>query len=123
MKTDKRTKFFCVSGKTPEEFQQNMQKVLDHVADPILHFPPVPLMGYIYYTEERHVPETLREVMREKGEMYTCVQCPYFDRTNDLRKKWHYCVFHEQKCNMEADICDEILMQVATGKIEMKGGR
>ena len=123
MRREERVKFYCISGTTPEEFQTKMQDVLSKVSEPEIHFPAKPLMAYVYYRDIAYVPETLREQMRDRGEVYTCVQCPYFERTNDLRKKWHYCVFHQQKCHMESECCDEVLFQIASGTIEMKGGK
>jgi len=124
MKTEKQKKFVCVQGRTPEEFQFEMNTVLSGVADPEIHFPPtMKLTAYILYEEEVTVPEDIRDEYSLRGERYTCEQCPYFERTNDLRRKWHYCVYEQSKTRTDQPACRAFYEQLEDGTIEPRGRR
>ncbi len=125
MRSETKKVFRCVSGSTPEEFQQKMNEILSTVLNPEITFlPSVPFTAYILTEETTTVPECLADEFSLRGERYICSACPYFERTNDLRRKWHYCVYHQQKCHQDTPMCEDAYKQIADGTITMrKGGR
>lgn len=118
---EKRKKNFrCVKGKTPEEFERNMNDLLEDISDPELYYPPtLPLTAYVTYDTWVKEPECLEEVHMLQGDTYRCNTCPYFERTNDLRRRWHYCRFHEKPTRDDSRACEEFYEQLDSGTINI----
>lgn len=110
--------FYCVTGADPEEFQRNMNEKLANLKAPEITFPNIPLTAYIVAEEWTRIAETLEEQHLLNKDTYRCASCPYFERTNDLRRKWHYCVYHQQKVRSDEMACEEFYQQVDSGTIE-----
>ena len=118
MRGAKRKTFFCVHGNTPEEFQENMNAILADVHDPEVTFPDIPLTAYVMAVVWERVPESLSDLYSLRGETYKCTSCPYFERTNDLRRRWHYCRFHDQSVRDDKSCCEDFYQQLDRGTID-----
>lgn len=126
MRHETRRVFRCISGSTPEEFQRLMNEALGTMTNPEITFPPsMALTAYILTGEKTRIPECRADEHTLMGDTYICSACPYFERTNDLRRKWHYCVYHQKKCHEETPMCEDAYRQIDEGTITItkRGGR
>ena len=119
MRDRKRKKFFCVTGATPEDFEDNMNEILKRYFDPeVTYAPGVPMMAYILATEWDKVPETIADVYSLKGETYDCKDCPQFVRSSDMRRKYHWCSHKQQAVHIDNIACDEFYQWLDSKIIE-----
>ena len=119
MKTVKQKKFLCITGKDAQDFQQRMNEALSQIEDPAISFPPsMELTAYITYEEHHAAPESLREEYEMAGVRARCADCPYFVYTNDMRRVWHYCAYHQKKQRADQQACESFFQQLKDGTIE-----
>lgn len=123
MKEIKERRMLCISGKDAADFQEKMNLALDGIDAPEITFPAIPYTAYVLYTLHRSEPETIREEYEMSGDGCRCAECPYFERTNDMRRKWHICTYHQKKTRVDSWACEEFYQQVEDGIIEPKGRR
>lgn len=116
----RRKKFFCVTAANAEEFQNELNKVLHGLDDPEVQFPPAPkYTAYVLADVWEREAECLEEVHMLRGDTYRCSACPYFERTNDLRRRWHYCRYHEKPTRDDSHACEDFYEQLERGTINI----
>lgn len=112
-------RFYCVSGGNAEEFQAAMNARLVGLKDPEITFPPtIPFTAYIVAEEFTQIAECRAEEHLLAHDTYICKACPYFEYTNDMRRKWHYCTYHQNRMRDDAPCCEDFYVQLDRGTIE-----
>lgn len=108
MRIEKRKGVVAIQATTPEEFNRQINSVLEKYDAPKVHFITSgdKLGAYVEYDTTKEVPETLAEKYELAGDERPCTECPYFVRTKDRRFKWHYCIQKQKKVFESQRACD-----------------
>lgn len=113
-----------VVGNSAEEFQAKLNTLFLSLAEDGVKFDlqtnvATGFVAYIIYDIVEEIPETIREQFEEGEEKHTCIECPYFVRPFDGRRKYTKC----PKCNRvtKADnfCCDAFYEELFDGAIEL----
>ena len=91
MKKKDKKLFRCIEAETASEFEQQISAIYaDHPAAEVL-FREKTFLAYVTWTEVELVPETAHEELLLKGVDLRCRDCPYLERKNDRRLRYHEC--------------------------------
>lgn len=108
MRTEKRKGVVAIQATTADEFNRQINAVLEKYDAPKVHFMTAgdKLGAYVEYDTVKEVPETLAEKYEIAGDERLCTECPYFVRTKDKRFKWHFCVQKQKKVFETQKACE-----------------
>ena len=96
-----------------------MNARLGGLKDPEITFPPtIPFTAYIVAEEFAQIAECRTEEHMLAHDTYICKACPYFEYTNDMRRKWHYCTYHQSRMRDDTPCCEDFYEQLDRGTIE-----
>lgn len=110
---------YIVTGTDAADFQAKLRAVLRGVENPQITFPPAPpFTAYILVEESKQIAECRTEEHMLAHDTYICKACPYFEYTNDMRRKWHYCTYHQNRMRDDAPCCEDFYVQLDRGTIE-----
>lgn len=121
MITKKRKQFYCIAATDPEEFQDKMNSVLSRHLEPEITFPNTPLTAYVVVTTEELAPETLADEYRLQGKSFHCGNCPHLIKSEDKRKRWHYCEHEDGPSREDTPACEDFYRWLKRGDIKPIG--
>ena len=107
MRGEYQTQMFCISETNSALFQLKMNETLKTIVNPDIRMDPTrPFTAYIFYTIQHDIPETITEALEMiEGDHHYCSECPALIRSEDHRKKWHFCHTHMKKVRQDNPAC------------------
>ena len=123
MKETKSVDAFVVTGVDAADFQKQLNAVLFGLENPQITFPPAPPFTAYILVEKTTVKvdtatDTATDMHILAHDTYRCKACPYFEYTNDMRRRWHYCTYHQDKVRDDGPACEDFYQQLDRGTIE-----
>jgi len=107
MRDDHYIQCFCVSEMAGPQFEARMNEILKTVKNPRIELDRTrSFTAYIFYDISVNVPESIQEAFSIlEGTSHNCAECPYFIKSEDKRKKWHYCDYYHKKIHEQNPVC------------------
>lgn len=107
MRDDYYTQCFCVSEMTGPQFEARINEILKTVKNPRIELDHNrSFTAYIFYNISVDVPETVTEALQLlEGTSHNCAECPYCIKSEDKRRKWHYCDYYHKKIHEKSPVC------------------
>lgn len=98
----------AIKADTAEAFNEQIAAILnEHAEAKVSYITSGTFLGaYVEYETLKEIPETLSEKYEMNGDKRFCCQCPYFQRTQDKRYKWHYCVQKQKRVTECQGACE-----------------
>lgn len=110
MKDAKFKQIACIAETDPERFQEKVNLILSHTANPEIIFDKVqPFTMYVVYTVHKNEPESfleLLEMLDPNGGKAHCIDCPHFVRSSDKRRKWGTCSHKIAETRIDSRACE-----------------
>lgn len=100
----------CISETNAQSFETKMNAILTGISNPSITFDPSkPFTAYVLYSVKKEMPETLLELLEllDGNQHRRCEECPYFERSTDLRRKWHKCNYDDTKTRADSAACEQ----------------
>ena len=118
----KQVKVIC--GQNAFDFESKLNSTLSTFNEQGIRYelqlnPTAGLIAYIIYENNTRVPETMRDQFELVGESHTCIECPYFVRPTDGRRKYTRCSKIEGLTSATSRCCDCFYDELADGKIRL----
>ena len=112
-----------ITGNGAFDFESKLNAVLSDLNNRGIKYelqlnPSTGFLAYVVFEDNRQIPETIAEEFELGGEKHTCIECPYFVRPTDGRRKYTKCVYGKLR-GRDSACCDEFYEQLADGKIEL----
>ena len=123
MLTRKGKKFKAVTGSDAFNFQTKLNAALDELNRKGVQYElqfnnTMGFCAYIVYEEIIEVCETVKDEYEEVGELHKCIECPFFMRPTDGRRKYTRCP-KTSKLAAGTDSCCELFYRMLdTGEID-----
>lgn len=99
MKDVTRYRIKVAYGKTPREFENSYNKIMDNlpscrdIDEQVIDKHDKGLCMLIRYKEYEKIPETFEDELHIRGLEIHCKDCPYLQVTNDRRRKRFPCIY------------------------------
>lgn len=107
-----------IKGNNPEDFDRKMNEILMKHSDvKIEREPSVPMMCYLTFFDEVLEPESLRDEYELAGCTLKCGSCPYLRKSEDKRRKKHFCPVKQATVRMDMYCCEKFFEDVEEGII------
>lgn len=110
MKDAKFKQIACIAETDPDRFQEKVNLILSHTANPEIIFDKVqPFTMYVVYTVHKNEPESFLELMEmldPNGGRAKCISCPYFQISKDKRRKWGMCSHKDTPARKDDRACE-----------------
>ena len=107
-----------IHGKDPEDFDRKVNEILMNHSDvKIEREPQVAMMCYMTFTDMVEIPETLREEYLLAGSSLECRDCPMLRKSEDKRRKKHFCPVKQATVRLNMKCCEEFYEKVEAGEI------
>ena len=81
--------------------------------------PTAGLLAFIVYKIRVDTPEDTKDEYEMAGERYVCIQCPFYVRPTDGRRKNTRCPLHNCLVNRNTACCDEFYQKLDKGEIKI----
>ena len=123
MLTRKGKKFKAVTGSDAFNFQTKLNAALDELNRKGVQYElqfnnAMGFCAYIVYEENIEICETVKDEYEEVGELHKCIECPFFMRPTDGRRKYTRCP-KTSKLAAGTDSCCELFYRMLdTGEID-----
>lgn len=119
MKTITQKGVRAIREETAKAFNEQIAEILNEYGDAKINYitSGAFLGAYVEYETTKEIPETLAEKYAINNDKRYCHECPYFQRTQDKRYKWHYCV-QKQKRVLECQGACETYYQLLEDMIQ-----
>lgn len=118
MRTVTTKKLKCISEATANSFEDKVNAVLSSVNDPEIKIDGNrPFTAYIFYEEEKVIPETVKDEFELRGELYTCNDCPYYEPSTDGRIKYTACRYSTFRVGANTSACELFYKRLAKGEL------
>ena len=118
MKERKELMQVTIRGESPEDFDRKVNKILrEHADAKIEREPNAPMMCYMTYTEDVLEAESLRDEYELAGCTLKCRSCPYIRKSEDRRRKKHFCPVKQATVRLDMYCCEEFFKAVEEGRI------
>ena len=78
-----------------------------------------PHTAYITYDHIYTVCESVRDEYEEVGETHTCIECPYYVRPTDGRRKYTRCNKTDKLCKGDDRCCDRFYEELDKGMLQI----
>lgn len=107
-----------IKGNNPEDFDRKMNEILMKHSDvKIEREPSVPMMCYLTFFDEVLEPESLQDEYKLAGCTLKCGSCPYLRKSEDKRRKKHFCPVKQATVRMDMYCCEKFFEDVEEGII------
>lgn len=108
MKEERAVRVKVIQEATAEDFEKKLNEALRGVKNPSIEFNhSAGHCAYITFEEFRTIPETAEDEYFEKmGERCHCGDCPYLEKSNDKRVRWHTCKYNEFPVKVDSLACE-----------------
>jgi len=122
MKTITQKNVRAIREETAEAFNEQIAEILNEYGDANINYitSGAFLGAYVEYETTKEIPETLAEKYELNNDKRYCHECPYFQRTQDKRYKWHYCVQKQKRvtecqgaCETYYQLLEDIIQEAA----------
>ena len=118
MKERKRTQQITILGRNPEDFDRKVNEVLQKHKDvKIERESSTPMMCYMTFDEYVEEAETLKEEYLLAGCNLKCGDCPLIKKSEDKRRKKHFCPVKQATVRLDMYCCNEFFEKVESGEI------
>lgn len=123
MLTRKGKKFKAVTASDAFNFQTKLNAALDELNKKGISYDlqfnnTMGFCAYIVYEEIIEVCETVRDEYEEVGELHTCIECPFFVRPTDGRRKYTRCPKTNKLTAGTGRCCEVFYELLDAGKID-----
>lgn len=81
--------------------------------------PTAGLLAFVKYKVMRQVPETVKDEYDLVGERHTCIECPFYVRPTDGRRKNTRCPHSEKLTSADMMCCDDFYTMLDKGDIQL----
>ena len=107
MRGEQQYQLCCISEKSAPLFELRMNEALKTIKNPDIRLDAnLPFTAYIIYSNSYDVPETLIEGLEIlEGIKHYCSECPAFQRSEDGRKRWHFCTEYKKRVHQDSPVC------------------
>lgn len=123
MRTETITQTTIIQETTAELFETKMNDALKDVANPKIKFmDSVPFCAYITYEIKQEKAETLEdEYVKKMGTHACCGECPYLNKSEDRRIKFHTCKYNEFAIKVTTPACELYYQRLFNGTFVKEG--
>lgn len=113
-----------VAANSAEQFQHDLNKLFLSLAERGVKYElqtdvSKGFIAYIIYNDSVDVPENLKEQFELGKEKHTCIECPYFVRPTDGRRKYTKCPLNNYITKSDCDCCEKFYEKLFAGEIEL----
>lgn len=113
-----------VSGTTAFDFETKLNAILSDLNEQGIKYelqmnPSTGFLAYIVLDEFRTIPETTKEEFEQGGESHVCLECPFFIRPTDGRRKYTRCPKGQGLAYADRKCCEWFYDELAKGKLEL----
>ena len=113
-----------VSGRDAFDFETKPNGVLKTLNEKGARYtmqldPKAGLIAYITVEEEISVPQSVAEEYELVGELHRCVECPFFVRPTDGRRKYTRCPNAHRLTSADGKCCDSFYEQLDKGMLTL----
>lgn len=113
-----------VAANSAEQFQHDLNKLFLSLAERGVKYElqtdvSKGFIAYVIYTVSAQVPETIGEQFEMGGEKHTCLECPYFVRPVDGRRKYTRCPLNNYITSGDKSCCDGFYEKLFKGEINL----
>lgn len=117
-------KFEAVSGKDAFDFEVKLNAALDALNRQGVKYElsfnhNVGFCAYIVWEERMEIPETVRDEYEQVGEKHNCIECPYFVRPTDGRRKNTRCPKIGKLTRADDCCCDLFYEELDKGMLKI----
>lgn len=81
--------------------------------------PTAGLLAFIVYKVRVETPEDTKDEYELAGEKYVCIQCPFYVRPTDGRRKNTRCPLRDCLVSKDTACCDEFYRKLDKGEIKL----
>ena len=108
MRDDHYTQCYCIEETSGAAFQERINTVLKTVRNPRIELDRNrSFVAYVFFDISFDIPEDVTEAFTLlEGIHHSCAECPYFIRSEDKRKKWHYCSNKNKRIHEKQPVCE-----------------
>ena len=118
MKEKRQLKQLTIRATDPEEFDRLVNEILSEHSDfKIEREQSTPMMAYLTFTETVEEAENLREDYLLAGCTLTCGSCPIIRKSDDKRRKKHFCPEKQATVRLDVYCCETFFKKVEEGTI------
>ena len=125
MLREKFTQVIVIETKDGAEYQRQFNEIMRDLAPYEVRYQnPTNVPGhccYIYYDEEKVVPENAKDELELKGVHLICGMCPYYEDPKDGRVKKGRCRIKDEPAWYDKTACLAICESVLKGDVVIKG--
>lgn len=113
-----------VSGSDAFDFETKLNSVLNSLNSKGARYtmqlePSAGLIAYIRISEEISIPENVAEEYFLAGERHRCIECPFFVRPTDGRRKYTRCPVTKKLASANDACCDEFYERLDRGELKL----
>lgn len=112
MRSEQYKQVIAICESNAEDFQDKLNNALAGMTNPEITFDPNrSFTAYVTYNVRKDVPEDVLELLEMiNGESHYCDECPYFEGSNDKRRKWGSCTMKKIKTRPEGRACEHFYL-------------
>lgn len=81
--------------------------------------PTAGLLAFVKYKVRRQVPETIKDEYDLAGEKHTCIECPFYVRPTDGRRKNTRCPHTNRLTSADMMCCEDFYTLLDKGDIQL----
>ena len=119
MKVTREKRTIFIKEQTNADFDRRLNESLKDLVNPEVQiygmFECAILYDEITYEEEQ---KTIADLFEEAGCGKKCADCPFFEKSEDQRRKWHKCTLKDRKTRADSRACDSYYLR-KEGKSEV----
>ena len=106
----------CISEKDAAAFEEKANDVLAQTPDPEIVIDQTrPFTMYVLYKVSKDIPESaleLLEMLDPNGGHAQCMECQYFVKDKDARKKWGMCQKKDERTRCDSRACEVYYLEL-----------
>ena len=121
MKERKKVKQVTILGRDPEDFDKKVNDILNRFDNvKIEREPSTAMMCYLTYYDYVEEPENLKDEYLMAGCSLRCGDCPLIRKSEDRRRKKHFCPVKQATVRLDMYCCNEFFERVERGEISIE---
>lgn len=117
-------KFKAVVGSDSFDFEVKLNAALDNLNKAGFKYEltfnyNAGFCAYIVWEETLEIPESAKDEYEQIGERHNCIECPYFVRPTDGRRKYTRCRNTQKLTTADCNCCDQFYEELDKGMIKL----
>lgn len=113
-----------VVAESAEQFKHDLNKLFLSLAERGVNYElqtdiSKGFIAYVIYTESADIPETIGEQFEAGGEKHVCIECPFFERPTDGRRKYTRCPVNNCIAYKDKACCNAFYEKLFNGEITL----